>query len=96
MMPKSRRRERERTDAVGEVVILGTIRSGLWNYSPALLTVSRDDDNEGSFVTEVVDVRVGDALDRRSAVHGPECPILPVQKCLPECVFILCHLDSRV
>ena len=36
------------------------------------------------------------ALREKSAVNGPECPILPVQKCLLECVSILCHLDSRV
>ena len=35
------------------------------------------------------------ALHERSAVHGPECPVFPVQKCLPECVSILSHLDSR-
>jgi hypothetical protein len=35
------------------------------------------------------------ALREKSAFHGPECPILPVRKCLPECVSILCHLDSR-
>jgi hypothetical protein len=35
------------------------------------------------------------ALREKSAVHGPECLILPAQKGLPECVSILCHLDSR-
>jgi len=35
------------------------------------------------------------ALREKSAVHGPECPISPVPKCLPERVSTLCHWDSR-
>jgi hypothetical protein len=33
--------------------------------------------------------------ERDPQFTGPGCPIFPVQKCLPECVSILCHLDSR-
>ena len=35
------------------------------------------------------------ALRDKTAVRRPECPILPMQKCLAECVSILCHFGSR-